>query len=102
MYKWKLESFKGDPEKVAEELNNFGSEITKYKIVAYAASHPKSELHKCFKEVPERCFDVGMAEQHAITLAAGLSVGGIALIGGGVFIIIRKKKQNTIKHTPKF
>ena len=35
------------------------------------------ELHKCFKEVPKRCFDVGMAEQHAVTLAAGFSVGGM-------------------------
>jgi 1-deoxy-D-xylulose-5-phosphate synthase len=56
------------------------TEITKKNkdiVIITPATRGALELHKCFKEVPERCFDVGMAEQHAITLAAGLSVGGM-------------------------
>lgn len=33
-------------------------------------------LQKCFNTYPERCFDPGMEEQHAMTLAAGLALGG--------------------------
>ncbi|MCJ7790049.1 MAG: 1-deoxy-D-xylulose-5-phosphate synthase [Candidatus Atribacteria bacterium] len=33
-------------------------------------------LQKCFDTFPERCFDPGMEEQHAMTLAAGLALGG--------------------------
>ena len=29
------------------------------------------------KELPERVFDVGIAEQHAVTFAAGLAAGGM-------------------------
>ncbi len=29
------------------------------------------------KQCPNRCFDVGIAEQHAVTLAAGLAAGGL-------------------------
>ena len=48
MYKWKLVSFDGDPEKVAKELKNFDGEVTKFNMVTYAKLHPKSELYKCF------------------------------------------------------
>ncbi len=33
-------------------------------------------LTSVFEEFPERCFDPGMEEQHAMTLAVGLSLGG--------------------------
>ncbi len=32
-------------------------------------------LQKCFDTYPERCFDPGMEEQHAMALAAGLALG---------------------------
>lgn len=34
-------------------------------------------LHKMAKAFPDRVFDVGMAEQHAVTSAAGLAMGGM-------------------------
>jgi 1-deoxy-D-xylulose-5-phosphate synthase len=34
-------------------------------------------LTEFFREFPERSFDVGIAEQHAVTLAAGLAAGGM-------------------------
>lgn len=37
-------------------------------------------LQPLFDEFPERCFDPGMAEQHAMTLAVGLSLGGMTPI----------------------
>ena len=36
-----------------------------------------SNLTKTFKEYPNQCYDVGIAEEHATTLAAGMAVGGI-------------------------
>lgn len=33
-------------------------------------------LEECFQSFPKRCFDVGIAEEHAMTLAAGLSAAG--------------------------
>jgi len=35
-----------------------------------------SSLNDVFNEFPERCFDVGIAEEHAMTFAAGLSNAG--------------------------
>lgn len=56
------------------------TEITKADkriVIITPATRGAIELHQCFDEVPEQCFDVGMAEQHAVTLAAGFSVGGM-------------------------
>lgn len=36
-----------------------------------------SGLTKMFKELPDRSFDVGISEQHAVTFAAGLAIKGI-------------------------
>ncbi|NQT35705.1 1-deoxy-D-xylulose-5-phosphate synthase [bacterium] len=36
-----------------------------------------SELGQFQEEIPERCFDVGIAEQHAVTFAAGLATRGL-------------------------
>ena len=47
------------------------------KIVAIPAAMPSGTgLDKFQKEFPERTFDVGIAEQHAVTFAAGLAAQG--------------------------
>lgn len=48
------------------------------KIVAITAAMPSGTGLKNFAEkFPERFFDVGIAEEHAVTFAAGLSAGGL-------------------------
>lgn len=47
-------------------------------IVAVVAAMPDGTGLSTFKDLyPKRLFDVGIAEQHAVTLAAGLAVGGM-------------------------
>ena len=47
-------------------------------IVAITAAMPSGTGLKLFAEMfPERFFDVGIAEEHAITLAAGMAAGGL-------------------------
>ena len=47
------------------------------RIVAITAAMPAGTgLDKFAAEYPERCFDVGIAEQHAVTFAAGLACEG--------------------------
>jgi 1-deoxy-D-xylulose-5-phosphate synthase len=47
------------------------------KIVAITAAMPSGTgLDKFAEEFPDRCFDVGIAEQHAVTFAAGLACEG--------------------------
>ena len=47
------------------------------KVVAINAAMPSGTgLDKFGKEFPDRCFDVGIAEQHAVTFAAGLATEG--------------------------
>jgi 1-deoxy-D-xylulose-5-phosphate synthase len=47
------------------------------KIVAVTAAMPSGTgLDKFEKEFPDRCFDVGIAEQHAVTFCAGLAAEG--------------------------
>ena len=47
------------------------------KVVALTAAMPAGTgLDKFAKRFPERCFDVGIAEQHAVTFAAGLAAEG--------------------------
>lgn len=59
----------------------FGAQLLKraennQKIVAVSAAMPDSTGLKMFRtRFPERFFDVGIAEQHAVTMAAGLAVG---------------------------
>ncbi len=46
-------------------------------IVAITAAMPSGTGLKAFGErFPDRCFDVGIAEEHAVTLAAGLAAAG--------------------------
>ncbi|GHC55728.1 1-deoxy-D-xylulose-5-phosphate synthase [Neogemmobacter tilapiae] len=48
------------------------------KIVAVTAAMPDGTGLNLFAErFPSRCFDVGIAEQHAVTFAAGLAAGGM-------------------------
>jgi 1-deoxy-D-xylulose-5-phosphate synthase len=47
------------------------------RIVAISAAMPGGTgLDKFAEQYPERCFDVGIAEQHAVTFAAGLACEG--------------------------
>jgi 1-deoxy-D-xylulose-5-phosphate synthase len=47
-------------------------------IVAITAAMPSGTgLDRFAKRFPDRCFDVGIAEQHAVTFAAGLATEGI-------------------------
>ncbi len=61
----------------------FGSTMVKLaqqdkKIVAVTAAMPEGTgLVKFSEEFPERFFDVGIAEQHAVTFAAGLATQGL-------------------------
>lgn len=48
------------------------------RICAVTAAMPDGTGLKRFSNIyPERCFDVGIAEEHAVTFAAGLAVGGL-------------------------
>jgi 1-deoxy-D-xylulose-5-phosphate synthase len=48
------------------------------KIVAVTAAMPAGTgLDMFAKRFPERCFDVGIAEQHAVTFAAGMACDGL-------------------------
>ena len=61
----------------------FGTVINKLgerddKVVAITAAMPDGTGLKRFKNrFPERFFDVGIAEEHAVTFAAGLAAGGL-------------------------
>ncbi len=47
-------------------------------IVAITAAMPSGTGLSCFQEkYPERMLDVGIAEEHAVTLAAGMAAGGL-------------------------
>ncbi|MCL1587094.1 MAG: 1-deoxy-D-xylulose-5-phosphate synthase [Actinomycetia bacterium] len=47
-------------------------------LVAITAAMPDSTGVLAFSErFPDRCFDVGIAEQHAVTSAAGMAIGGL-------------------------
>lgn len=49
------------------------------KIVAITAAMPSGTgLDQFAKQFAERCFDVGIAEQHAVTFAAGLATEGLS------------------------
>lgn len=48
------------------------------KIVAITAAMPTGTGLTPFREqFPDRCFDVGIAEEHAVTFAAGIAAGGL-------------------------
>jgi 1-deoxy-D-xylulose-5-phosphate synthase len=47
-------------------------------VAITAAMPPGTGLDKFAKKFPERMFDVGIAEQHAVTFAAGMATEGLA------------------------
>ena len=71
------------PEKIESYTDVFGSEIMKIaeadaKVVAItAAMEDGVGLHSFHKKYKDRFFDVGIAEQHAVSFAAGLAAGGL-------------------------
>ena len=57
------------------------------KIVAITAAMPSGTGLKSFAEkFPDRFFDVGIAEEHAVTLAAGMAAGGLRPVIYSTFI----------------
>jgi 1-deoxy-D-xylulose-5-phosphate synthase len=60
----------------AEEMVRLGGERQDLVAITAAMMHPVG-LHLFAAKYPERAFDVGIAEQHATTSAAGLAVGGL-------------------------
>ena len=58
------------------------------KVVAITAAMPDGTGLKRFRNMfPERFFDVGIAEEHAVTFAAGLAAGGDEAGGSGLFLV---------------
>uniref|UniRef100_A0A0D6QYL4 1-deoxy-D-xylulose-5-phosphate synthase n=1 Tax=Araucaria cunninghamii TaxID=56994 RepID=A0A0D6QYL4_ARACU len=53
------------------------AEIDKNIVAIHAAMGGGTGLNKFMKRFPTRCFDVGIAEQHAVTFAAGLACEGL-------------------------
>ncbi len=60
----------------SEELVRLGSSDERVVAITAAMVYPTG-LHRFAKAFPDRCFDVGIAEQHAVTSAAGLAMGGM-------------------------
>ncbi len=60
----------------ADEIVSIGAERPDVVAITAAMMHPVG-LHKFAARFPERTFDVGIAEQHATTSAAGLAMGGL-------------------------
>ncbi|MDT0201399.1 1-deoxy-D-xylulose-5-phosphate synthase [Nocardioides sp. AE5] len=60
----------------ADEIVEIGRRREDIVAITAAMMHPVG-LHRFAEEFPERTFDVGIAEQHAATSAAGLAMGGM-------------------------
>jgi 1-deoxy-D-xylulose-5-phosphate synthase len=60
----------------SEELLGLGSTNDRVVAITAAMMYPTG-LHRFAQAFPDRCFDVGIAEQHAVTSAAGLAMGGL-------------------------
>jgi 1-deoxy-D-xylulose-5-phosphate synthase len=60
----------------ADELTDIGARRPDVVAITAAMLHPTG-LATFAKAYPERVFDVGIAEQHAVTSAAGLAMGGL-------------------------
>lgn len=71
------------PRKVANYTDIFSTVMIKLaerdkQVVAITAAMPDGTGLKRFRNIyPDRFFDVGIAEQHAVTFAAGLAAGGL-------------------------
>ena len=67
------------PPKFQDVFGNTVLELARMnpKIVGITPAMPTGcSLNIMMKEMPERCFDVGIAEQHAVTFSAGLAAQG--------------------------
>ena len=67
------------PAKFQDVFGNTLTELAKNnsKIVGITPAMPTGcSLNIMMREMPERCFDVGIAEQHAVTFSAGLAAKG--------------------------
>ncbi len=76
----KIKSDKPLPPKYQDVFGNTILELAKLneKIVGITPAMPTgSSLNIMMKEMPERTFDVGIAEQHAVTFSAGLAIEGM-------------------------
>ena len=60
----------------SEEIVKIGEERPDIVAITAAMLYPVG-LDQFAERFPERCFDVGIAEQHAVTSAAGLAMGGL-------------------------
>ncbi|HVV18454.1 MAG TPA: 1-deoxy-D-xylulose-5-phosphate synthase [Pseudonocardiaceae bacterium] len=60
----------------ADELVKIGRDRPDV-VAVTAAMLGSTGLNKFADAFPERCFDVGIAEQHAVTSAAGMAMGGL-------------------------
>jgi 1-deoxy-D-xylulose-5-phosphate synthase len=60
----------------ADELVRIGAERPDVVAITAAMLHPTG-LAGFAEAYPDRCYDVGIAEQHAVTSAAGLALGGL-------------------------
>ncbi|HEX5907521.1 MAG TPA: 1-deoxy-D-xylulose-5-phosphate synthase [Propionibacteriaceae bacterium] len=60
----------------SEEILRLGSTDERVVAITAAMVYPTG-LHRFAQAFPDRCFDVGIAEQHAVTSAAGLAMGGL-------------------------
>ncbi|KAJ7253415.1 hypothetical protein O6H91_15G012900 [Diphasiastrum complanatum] len=74
--------FKGKPQTQAyttyfAEALVAEAEADKKIVAIHAAMGGGTGLNMFLKRFPERCFDVGIAEQHAVTFAAGLACEGL-------------------------
>jgi 1-deoxy-D-xylulose-5-phosphate synthase len=61
---------------MADELVEIARECPEVVALTAAMLHPTG-LHRFAAQFPDRVFDVGIAEQHAVTAAAGLAMGGL-------------------------
>ncbi len=61
---------------LADELLEIARERPDVVALTAAMLHPTG-LHRFATQFPDRVFDVGIAEQHAVTAAAGLAMGGL-------------------------
>lgn len=60
----------------SDELVRIGKERSDVVALTAAMLGP-TELEKFAEAFPDRCFDVGIAEQHGMTSAAGMAMGGL-------------------------
>jgi 1-deoxy-D-xylulose-5-phosphate synthase len=65
----------------ADEMVAIGADRKDVVAITAAMMHPVG-LHRFAATYPERTFDVGIAEQHATTSAAGLAMGGLHPVVG--------------------